>query len=87
MAVSITIDNLDGHVLERLRAEAQRRGVDLSVVGKELRGEVLPPLPEESSPGPYRDVDVLAGTWSDDEADALLAAIADFGRVDEDLWK
>ena len=34
---------------------------------------------------PYRDLDALAGTWSDEEAEEFLSAIADFERVDEGL--
>lgn len=85
MAISITIDNLDPTVLEGLRDEAQRRGVEVSALAKELlrRG-----LWEATGPrdGPHHDLDALAGTWSDQDAEAFLAAIADLQRVDESIW-
>lgn len=87
MRTSITIDNLDGEILERLRCEAKRRGVDLSVVLTELIERSLSPAPNGSEGLPHHDLDALAGTWSDEEADAFLAAIADLQSVDEDLWQ
>jgi hypothetical protein len=33
----------------------------------------------------YDDLDHLAGTWSDEQAEEFLGAIADLERVDEDL--
>ncbi len=37
MAISITIENLDEEVVGRLRAEAQRRGVDWSELVRERK--------------------------------------------------
>ena len=86
MSVSITIDKLDPEVVERLRAEAQQRGVDVSVVVKELIYERLGPADKEDATGSCRDLKALAGTWSPEEAKEFLSVIADFTRVDEDLW-
>ncbi len=35
----------------------------------------------------YRDLDELAGTWGDEEAEAFLDVVADFEHVDEKLWQ
>jgi len=86
MTVSITIENLDADLLERLRGEARRRGVDVSVLAKKLIEESLPPAGEERPP-PFHDLDHLAGTWSEKDVAAFHAATADFEQVDEDLWK
>jgi len=85
MATSITIDDLDPAVLRRLHDEAARRGVDVNALVKELlkRGVVQTPEPQD---GPHHDLDALAGTWSDRDAEAFLAAIADLERVDEGIW-
>jgi len=85
MATSLTLDNLDGDVVERLRDEARRRGVDISIVVNEILKAGLAPPPRDA--GPYRDLDHLAGTWSQADADAFLAAVADLERLDNDLWK
>lgn len=87
MGSSITIDNLDDEVLERLRNEAKRRGVGVSAVISELIEESLAPVSQAGGKESRHDLDALAGTWSDEQAEAFLRAVADFGRVDEDMWK
>ena len=84
---SITIDNLDAEVLERLRAEADRRGMDISAVVKELLKDGLRPIPTNTPARLHHDLDALAGTWSDEAAEAFLSAVADFEQIDEELWK
>ncbi|NQU25549.1 MAG: ribbon-helix-helix protein, CopG family [Candidatus Nealsonbacteria bacterium] len=87
MAISITIENLDEEVVDRLRAEAQRRGVDLSELVRELVGNRLVTRITEGDQPPYHDLDALAGTWSQEQAETFLSSVAVFGRVDEDIWK
>ena len=87
MPVSIIIDDLDGGVVERLRCEAQRRGVDVSAVAREILQEGLGPLSRPAKGQVCHDLDALAGTWSSDEAEAFLSAVAGFEQLDEDLWK
>ena len=87
MGSSITIDNLDDEVLERLRNEAKRRGVAVSAVISELIEESLTPVSQAGAKEICHDLDALAGTWSDEQAEAFLRAVADFGTVDQDMWK
>lgn len=35
----------------------------------------------------YRDLDKLAGTWSENDAHEFSSASAPFEAIDEDLWK
>lgn len=87
MPNSITVDNLDAALMKCLQAEAKKRGLDLGTMVKELLNDSFDPSPKAANISRHGDLDELAGTWSDDEADAFLATIADFGRVDEELWK
>ncbi len=87
MTTSLTIDNLDAEIIECLQAEADRRGVDVGAVAKQVLEEGLGPVTKGSAGPPYRDLKALAGTWSDEEAEAFLSIIADFDRIDEDMWK
>ncbi len=34
----------------------------------------------------YHDLDALAGTWTDRDADDFLRTVSDFDKVDENLW-
>ncbi len=89
MTDHITIDGLDSEVISRLRAEAQRRGIKLGKLIAELLESALGTVPdahEKQAPG-KRSLSDLAGTWSHEEAEAFLAAIADFEQIDQDIWK
>jgi len=35
----------------------------------------------------YHDLDHLAGTWTEEEYTEFTNATADFGKIDEELWK
>lgn len=87
MGISITIDDLDNEILQRLRDEASRRGVDVNVIVSELLMEGLYPVNGAREKPLYHDLDALGGTWSQRQAEAFMDAVADFERVDEDMWK
>jgi hypothetical protein len=88
MGATITITNLDPATLHRLESEARRRGVDVATVAGELLRAAVPPAVAPVGNGQtFHDLDGLAGTWSDDDARSFDAAVADFARVDGDLWK
>lgn len=87
MTISFTIDDLSSTIIGRLQVEAQRRGVDVKEVVKELIKDGLGCAAESNSSEIHHDLDALAGTWSADEADAFLSSISDMRKCDEDLWK
>ena len=87
MVVSLTIDNLNPEILSRLRCEAQRRGIDVNLLIKEMLQERVGLMPESNATQTHHDLDALAGTWSAEEAAGFLAAVADMRHCDEDLWK
>ena len=88
MGASITITDLDPSTLRRLESEAHRRGIDVAALAKELLSQAAPPDPASLPNGQlHHDLDPLAGTWSDADARAFEAAVADFGHVDQDPWK
>lgn len=89
MTDHITLDSLDSEVISRLRAEARRRGIEVGKLIAELLASALgttPPENEKRTSG-KRSLSDLAGTWSHEEAEAFLAAIADFEHIDQDMWK
>jgi hypothetical protein len=87
MGTAITLD-LDPATMERLRAEARRRGIDVSAVAQESLNRGLPPICSAiTGQPPYHDLDAFAGTWSEGEAEEFLAATQDFARIDPELWR
>ena len=74
MSDGITIDNLDADTLARLKAEAARRGIGVNIAASQLLKECFESAPKSK---PTRALEELAGTWTRDEADAFLSAVAD----------
>jgi len=89
VTASITFKNIDVDLIERMREEAARRNVELDVIAREWlrRGAVSARSTAALSDGDRQTLLSLAGTWTDEEADAFNAAVADFERIDEDMWK
>lgn len=87
MGVSVTIDNLDGDTLDRLHVEAQRRGLDVGALIKQMIQDGLLPASPPNAVELRHDLDDLAGTWSEEDAQEFLTATAQFNTVDEDLWR
>lgn len=87
MSAPITIQNMDEATAKWIDEEAQRRGVSRETLVVELIHKGIDLKRQESLPQTYHDLDALAGTWSDEEAEEFLNAIADFEQVDEKLWR
>ena len=83
MSVAISIPRVDDATAARLRIEAERRGITIEELVLELVQQGI----ENLEAPPYHDLDALAGTWSKEEADEFLKAIAEFEQVDEKLWR
>ena len=87
MGISITVEDLDADILERLHVESLRRGVDVSAFIRQLIRDGVGPSVASDPTETHHDLDALAGTWASEEAKAFLSATADFRKCDEDLWK
>jgi DNA polymerase III delta subunit len=83
MGRAIVLENLDDASAIWIEQEAERRGLSVEQVALELIQQAIKAAQLKT----YHDLDDLAGTWSDEEADEFLSVIADFERVDEKLWQ
>lgn len=83
MSVSLIIENLDPKALVRLESEARRRRVDLSTAASELLKERLCGHGDLQE---GRSLEELAGTWTAEEAEEFESVVADFERIDPELW-
>ncbi len=79
---AISVRGLEAHQLQALKNEAQRQGISLNKPAlQRLTGS------GDNAAGAHDDFDALAGTWSQNEADAFKAAIAPLEQVDPELWE
>jgi len=82
----LTIRGLDEATAERLRQEATRRGASMNAVVKDLLRCSLG-LAKRSPQRRHTDLDALAGTWSEKDAQEFEQAVALFEQVDAELWR
>lgn len=86
-----TVRGIDNVLARRLREEARRRGLSVNrtmlLLLRQATGLTAPSGPSTSGPERFSDLDHLAGTWTEQDADEFDRAVEDLNRVDEDLWK
>ena len=82
MQRTLTIDGLDSATYDRLESEARRRGLEVPALARELLQQSV-----DASVANHHDLDALAGTWSEEEADAFEASTAGMRHVDAEMWR
>ena len=85
--MTITLKGLDKTTAAWLRDEAAKQGKSVEEVVLQLVRTSIKATHQPSELRIHHDLDALAGTWSDEEADNFLNATADFNRIDETLWQ
>ena len=83
---SITIRGIDGELDTAIKEQAahSRQSVNQWLIQalKKLTGTSKEPVFKK-----YNDLDTLAGGWSKQEAEAFLADIKIFEKIDKDIWQ
>ena len=82
----LTIRGFDDDLARHIREVSDRDGISLNraVLNLLRRGAELDE-PDADVVG--TSLDHLAGTWTGEEADVVDHALADFGHIDEEMWK
>lgn len=86
MGQPLTITQLDRMATEWIEREAQRTGMPVESVVRQLIYRGLEVERQRAGQQRYHDLDALAGTWGAEEADEFRRAIAYFDQIDEVLW-
>jgi hypothetical protein len=82
---SMSIRGLDEQALARLKRQAEEEGSSLnSLVLRLLQGSTTP---TSGALRKFDDLDTLAGTWSEEEAQAFERQTAAFAELDAALWQ
>ena len=87
MAESLTITQLDRTAAKWIEQEAQRTGLPIEAVARQLLYRGLEVERQFARRQRYHDLDALAGTWSANEANEFRHAIADLNQIDPSLWQ
>ena len=87
MRQPLTITELDQTAEEWIEHEAQRTGLPIETIARQLIYRGLEITRRQNRQERYHDLDSLAGTWSSDEVAQFRNAIADLNQVDQTLWQ
>ena len=84
----LTVRGFDDELAERIRRLAKRDGTSLNQAALKLlrKGAGLAD-PAQKADTVGAALDHLIGSWSDDEADELDAALEEFENIDESVWR
>lgn len=83
--MQITIRGLDPDLKERLRRGAAEAGVSLNRYVVTLLQRGTGAIPDPVTEHEFHDLDALAGSWSEAEADAFDASLREQRRVDPEM--
>jgi len=84
---SMSIRGLDDHLLGRLKRQAEEEGSSLNSFVLRLLQRIGEDSPASGRLRKFDDLDALAGTWSEEEAQDFERHTAPFAEVDETLWR
>ena len=84
---TLSIRGLDDETTKLLKDAARKAGSSVNAQVLELIRQGLGLAEGRGRRGRHRDLDHLAGTWSEDDAREFEAATAAFEVVDEELWR
>ena len=83
---AITLRNIPLEVQEAIQRRTRDEGLSFNKTVLHMLEEALG-LQQGSSKVRHHDLDHLAGTWSQEEADEFDAALAEQRRIDSELWE
>ncbi|MDQ7053480.1 MAG: toxin-antitoxin system HicB family antitoxin [candidate division KSB1 bacterium] len=84
----ITLRNIDPDLLKKIKELAQKENLSMNKFIIKILKQALLTAEKKNIPGqiPHHDLDELAGTWSEQEAQAFERALKQQRQIDEELW-
>jgi plasmid stability protein len=83
---TMTLRGIDEKTADALKERARKEGTSVNAVTLRLLRESLG-IEKRKRQRTYNDLDHLAGTWSQKEADEFERNTAVFEKVDEEIWR
>ena len=85
--MSITIENIDQTILDRLKFEAKRQKIDLNTLILFIIKKSMGVGKIKDRKINYNDLGSLAGTWTKEDYETFIKNTSGFNEIDEQLWK
>ena len=83
---TMTVRGIDEKLAQALKNKAHQEGVSVNAMTLRLIRESLG-LDKTGRVDGYNDLDHLAGTWTQDDAEEFRHATAVFEQIDKDMWR
>jgi len=83
---TMTVRGIDEKLAQALKNKAHQEGVSVNAMTLRLIRESLG-LDKAGRVAGYDDLDHLAGTWTQDDAEEFKQATAVFEQIDRDMWR
>jgi len=87
VSLSLKVNNIDDTTAQWIKEESKRRGIEVEQVILELIHKGLNIERGPAQLQTYHDLDALAGTWNEEQANEFMNAISDFEKPDDHLWQ
>lgn len=82
---TMTLRGIDEKTADALKERARQEGTSVNAITLRLLRESLG-IDKRKRQRTYNDLDHLAGTWSQEEANEFERNTAMFEKVDEEIW-
>ncbi|MCP3906963.1 MAG: antitoxin [Oceanicoccus sp.] len=86
MMANISVRGLDDLAIDKLRREAKKSGVSMNRYALDLLKQGLG-FSQQKRHETWADLDHLAGTWTEEDADQFAQVTGQFREIDDELWK
>jgi hypothetical protein len=80
---AITLRDIPGPLARKIEERSKRRGTSLNKTVIEMLEESTSP----SKPTVYHDLDDLAGTWTQEEAEEFDRRLQEIRTIDPEMWQ
>jgi plasmid stability protein len=84
---TLIVREVEDRLHARLKREAQRRGISVNTLTKELLARGVGQAPAAGAPARYTELDDLAGTWTAADERRFKQAVKPMAEVDPELWR
>lgn len=84
---NFSLRGVDPEVLDSLKKQAVSEGTSVNSVILRLIEQGVGKVARKPSKQRYDDLDLLAGTWSEEEASEFARSTEAFEAIDASLWK
>ncbi len=84
---AITLRNIPPEIARTIQRRAKQKKTSVNKAVIDLLEESAGKRAHTHAPVRYHDLDHLAGTWTESEADVFETLLAEHRRIDPELWK